>query len=51
MPGFLRTLDGDVKPKEIRRVVPHEHGFLPHDGETPTEVRNLAPAIEARLAA
>jgi len=49
MPGFIRTLGGDVNPKEIARVVPHEHGFLPREGQDPTEFAGQEPAIERRL--
>lgn len=49
MGRFVRTIGGDVPTGTIRRILPHEHGFLAVNRETPAEQKNLESVIERRL--
>ena len=50
MSAFLRTVDGDVAPSLIKGVLPHEHGFLARNKETPAQLKALGKKIARRLA-
>jgi len=50
MNGALRTIDGDINPSLVRGVLPHEHGFLARNEETPEEIAALGKKIGPRLA-
>jgi len=47
--GFIRTIGGDISPRDVRYAMCHEHGFLALNNESPEEVERRLPEIEKRM--